>query len=44
MSSWMNSPGHKGNILGANFNHIGIGVVYVEGSSYGYYWVQLFTD
>ena len=44
MSSWMNSPGHKANILGANFNHIGVGVVYVEGSSYGYYWVQLFTD
>ena len=44
MNSWMNSPGHKANILSADFNHIGVGVVYIEGSAYGYYWVQLFTD
>lgn len=44
MNSWMNSSGHKANILGGSFNHIGVGVVYVEGSAYGYYWVQLFTD
>ena len=44
MDGWMNSPGHKGNILGENYNHIGVGVLYVEGTQWGYYWVQLFTD
>ena len=44
MNAWMNSPGHRSNILDSNFGHIGVGVVYVEGSAYGYYWVQLFTD
>jgi len=43
MNSWMNSSGHRQNILGGNFNHIGIGVVHINGG-YGYYWVQLFTD
>ena len=44
MNSWMNSPGHRSNILDSSFAHIGVGVVYIEGSDYGYYWVQLFTD
>lgn len=41
MQSWMNSSGHRANILNANFDTIGIGVY--KGGSYGIYWVQLFT-
>lgn len=41
MTSWMNSSGHKRNILDADYGHIGVGCVYVDGR---YYWVQLFTD
>ncbi|MDP3049889.1 MAG: CAP domain-containing protein [Eubacteriales bacterium] len=37
----MNSPGHRANILNANFTKIGIGVV--QGSPYGKMFVQLFT-
>ena len=40
MNSWMNSSGHRANILNADYEQIGIG--YVEGGSYGTYWVQMF--
>ena len=40
MNSWMNSSGHRANILNANYEQIGIG--YVTGGQYGTYWVQLF--
>ncbi len=40
MDDWMNSPGHRGNILGRDFDYIGIGH-YQEG--YYHYWVQLFA-
>ena len=42
MNSWMNSPGHRANILDGSFNAIGIACVYVPNSTYGYYWVQCF--
>lgn len=41
MNSWLNSSGHRANIMNKNFDTIGIG--YVEGGSYGTYWTQLFT-
>ncbi|MCX7658298.1 MAG: CAP domain-containing protein [Oscillospiraceae bacterium] len=41
MESWMNSSGHKANILNPDFTHIGIG--YAEGGNYGTNWVQLFV-
>ena len=41
MQAWMNSSGHRANILNANFDTIGIG--YYQGGSYGIYWTQLFT-
>ena len=44
MNQWMNSEGHRANILKAEYNQIGIGVVYRENTQYGFYWVQLFTD
>lgn len=40
MESWMNSPGHRGNILGESWNSIGIGCF--KSSSGMLYWVQLF--
>lgn len=40
MKSWMNSPGHKANILNKNFTEIGVGLA--KGGSYGTYWVQQF--
>ena len=39
MDSWMNSPGHRGNILGEGYTAIGIGTVTVGGT---HYWVQCF--
>lgn len=41
METWMNSPGHKANILNPNFTHIGIG--YAEGGNYHSNWVQMFV-
>ncbi len=46
-SAWMNSPGHKANILGSSFKKLGIGIAPCQpGDPYysGYYWVQVFTD
>ncbi len=40
MNAWMNSSGHRANILNADYEQIGIG--YIEGGSYGTYWVQMF--
>ncbi|NUP40131.1 MAG: stress protein [Streptomyces sp.] len=37
---WMDSPGHRANILKPEFSHIGIG--YATGSRAGTYWTQLF--
>lgn len=41
MEAWMNSPGHRQNILSNQFTHIGVGVA--EGGSYGIYWTQMFV-
>lgn len=40
VTAWMNSSGHKANILNGNFNYTGIGVV--NGSKYGKIYVQMF--
>lgn len=42
VNGWMNSPGHRANILNGNFNKIGIGVH--QGSNGTIYWSQLFTN
>jgi len=39
MYAWMNSQGHRANILNANYKELGIGVYYKNGT---YYWSQLF--
>ncbi len=40
MNTWMNSSGHKANILNSSWKSIGIGCFYKDGL---YYWVQLFS-
>ncbi|HEY8804961.1 MAG TPA: CAP domain-containing protein [Clostridium sp.] len=40
MSSWMNSPGHKANILSKDFTEIGVGVA--KDKSGAIYWTQEF--
>lgn len=42
MDSWMNSPGHRTNILNNAYGKIGIG--FAMGGSYGIYWTQCFTN
>lgn len=42
MESWMNSPGHRANILTPEFTEIGIACYYDPNTLYGYHWVQLF--
>jgi uncharacterized YkwD family protein/spore coat assembly protein SafA len=37
VDAWMNSPGHRANILNASYTHIGVG--YVESGSF---WTQMF--
>ena len=41
MDGWMNSPGHKANILKPEFTHIGVG--YLTGGEYRTYWTQMFV-
>ncbi|MFP7834047.1 cell wall-binding repeat-containing protein [Marisediminicola sp. LYQ134] len=38
MSGWMNSPGHRENILRSGYTRMGVGY-----SSTGHYWVQIFA-
>jgi len=40
MKGWMNSSGHRQNILNPNFTEIGVG--YAEGGQGRYYWTQMF--
>jgi uncharacterized YkwD family protein/spore coat assembly protein SafA len=40
VQSWMNSPGHRKNILNASYTHMGSG--YESGGDYGHYWTQMF--
>lgn len=41
MQDWLNSSGHRANIMNANYKKLGVG--YCAGGSYGTYWVQEFT-
>ena len=40
MEGWMNSSGHKANILNSNYTQLGVG--FKRGGQYGTEWVQLF--
>lgn len=39
---WKNSAGHNANMLNGSYRSIGIGVYYLPGSPYGYYWTTAF--
>lgn len=41
MNGWMNSPGHKANILSSKFGTLGVGYVNKNGTTY---WTQMFTN
>lgn len=47
VNAWINSPGHRANMLSTNFRDIGIGHVYVENDGgavrYKHYWTQMFA-
>lgn len=40
VTAWMNSPGHRANILNGSYNYTGVGVI--NGSKYGKIYVQMF--
>jgi uncharacterized protein YkwD len=42
MTGWMNSAGHRANILNCGLTEIGIGYAYLASSPYGSYWTQDF--
>lgn len=41
MEGWMNSDGHRQNILSDNFGRLGVGYYVANGRAY---WVQMFAD
>lgn len=41
MNAWMNSSGHKANILSKNYTHMGVGYVEQNGTTY---WTQMFVS
>jgi uncharacterized protein YkwD len=38
VKSWMNSPGHRANLMNAKFSEMGVGYVYESGTPYRHYW------
>ena len=48
VKAWMNSPGHRANILNPNYTEIGIGYEFLQediGSvNYNHYWTQVFGN
>lgn len=44
VQGWMESTGHRENILRPQFKKIGVGYYYKTNTEYTHYWVQMFTD
>ena len=42
VEQWMDSEGHRENILNPAFRELGVGYAYEDYSTYHHYWVQLF--
>jgi uncharacterized protein YkwD len=42
MSAWMNSAGHRANILNSSYTQIGAGYAHCKGTQYGDYWTLQF--
>ena len=43
VEGWMNSKGHRENILSRHFQYLGVGYYNNPNADYEHYWVQLFT-
>lgn len=43
VNGWMNSPGHRANILNTDYTSIGVGCYHDNNSKYGVYWTQIFA-
>ena len=41
VNAWMNSPGHRANVLNSSYSRIGSASVNIDGTLY---WVQIFAD
>ena len=44
VEGWMNSEGHRKNMMSGEFTKVGLGFTYQKGSEFGNYWDILFTD
>ena len=42
MQQWMDSPGHRANILNKNYKYLGVGYLYDKNTIYKHFWVQHF--
>ena len=42
MQEWMESSGHRDNILNCNYTHLGVGYHYDRSAPYRHYWTQVF--
>ncbi|MDE6580135.1 MAG: hypothetical protein K2K41_06340 [Ruminiclostridium sp.] len=42
MDAWINSAGHRANILSDDFTYLAVGMYYNDNDSYKYYWTQEF--
>ena len=42
VDEWMDSPGHRANILNPNYTEMGVSLYYDQNDPYEYNWVQLF--
>ena len=46
-TGWMNSAGHRANILNCNLEETGVGYIYLQydtgGVNYHHYWTQVFA-
>ncbi len=43
MEGWMNSTGHRANILNSTYKRIGVGYFYKSNSDWKHYWAQMFS-
>jgi uncharacterized protein YkwD len=42
VEAWMNSSGHRTNMLNPTYVHVGLGYAYWGSSTYGHYWTATF--
>ncbi len=43
-AGWVNSQGHRDNILREGYKELGIGVAFIKNSEYGLYYTQNFAS